>query len=610
MKKLAARILGGLGGAALLLLPAAPLRAQALAAGAAAQTAPPAAPAPPGRANVKIEITGLRGGAARNVRTVLRLARAADQGDELPTGRIRQLFEGADDEIAKALEPFGFYHPRVRKTLTPGDGTWTARFAVDPGPPVVVRAVNIHLRGPGAADPAFQALAHAFPLRPGDTLRSLPYDTAKVALLTLASDSGYLTAAFDTSEIRVDTLADTAAIEVRFETGPRYRFGAVTFDQTILDTNFLKTRIPFHRGDWFRQRPLMQLQANLAEDPYFSAVEVLPHVELATDSLEVPIEVRLTPRPPRLYEGGVGYGTDTGPRGTLRATFRRLNRHGNHAEVDVTGSLIEQSVQTQYTIPAFLHPTGELSFVAGFALLNPSTSSSRTWLVGPRLSRRRFGLRETFSLIFQREGFQIGVDSSTAVLLTGGASWERTRADNRIFPTHGLRTRLDLTGGYRFLIFNATFFQARLSGKFIRSLGARTRLITRAEAGHTFTGVFRSLPPTLRFFAGGDQSVRGYGYEALGPRDQFGDVIGGPNLLVGSVEADYRVLPRWAVAAFYDAGNATNGWSLSLKQGTGLGVRWISPIGLIRLDGAYALNPPAEIGASRWRIHFSMGPDL
>jgi translocation and assembly module TamA len=324
----------------------------------------------------------------------------------------------------------------------------------------------------------------------------------------------------------------------------------------------------------------------------------------------VPIEVVLTPRRPEAYEGGLGYGTDTGPRGRLQATFRRLNRHGHNAEATVVGSLIEQSVQTQYSIPAFIHPTGALTFVAGFALLNPEQSRSTTWIFGPRLSRRRWGWRETFSLIFQREGFRIGVDTSTAVMLTGGASWERTRTNNRVFPTSGLRTRLDLVGGYKIFFFTETFGQARASGKLIRSLGERMRLITRAEVGHTFTKSFRTLPPTLRFIAGGDQSVRGYGYYTLGPRDELGQVIGGPNMFTGSIETDYRVLPKWAVAAFFDAGNANTGWSFALKKGTGVGVRWISPIGLIRVDGAYALDEPGEVGAKRWRIHFSMGPDL
>jgi translocation and assembly module TamA len=100
--------------------------------------------------------------------------------------------------------------------------------------------------------------------------------------------------------------------------------------------------------------------------------------------------------------------------------------------------------------------------------------------------------------------------------------------------------------------------------------------------------------------------VRGYGYQALGPLDEAGNVIGGPTLVVGSVEVDFRVLPRWAIAGFTDVGNALEDLSLDLEQGVGLGIRWISPIGLVRLDGALAVSQPG----TPFRLHLSIGPDL
>jgi translocation and assembly module TamA len=131
-------------------------------------------------------------------------------------------------------------------------------------------------------------------------------------------------------------------------------------------------------------------------------------------------------------------------------------------------------------------------------------------------------------------------------------------------------------------------------------------VLARVEAGHIFTGQFRQLPPTLRFFAGGDQSVRGFGYETLGSRDSLNNVIGGSSLIVGSVEAEWRFLPRFAIAVFTDAGNAFTGFPLSLEQGAGLGLRWLSPVGLIRVDGAFAVSRPG----APFRLHVGIGPDL
>ncbi|HEU4828534.1 MAG TPA: autotransporter assembly complex family protein [Gemmatimonadales bacterium] len=558
----------------------------------------------PGPHPVTVRIEGVDGPLAANVRTVLEISRAADTG-ALSLDRAVRLHRAADADIGTALEPFGYYRPRIRKSLQQDGDLLVARYVIDPGPATIVTRVDVALFGEGADDPAFHEAVTGFPLARGDTLRHLPYETAKLGLITLAGDSGYLTADFDTSVIRVDREAATAEIVIHFATGPRYRFGPVHFEQSILDTSFLRTRVPFATGDPYQRDKVLELQAGLAEDPYFERVEVIPRPERA-DSLLVPIDVVLVPRPPQAFEAGIGYGTDNGPRGRGIARLRRLNRRGHHAEAEIVGSFIERSASVQYMVPAFAHPKGILTLLAGYAILNPATSASRTYVASVRLSRPRLGWRETFSLSWQREAFRVATDSATSTLFLPGASWERTRSDSRIFPSSGIRTRLDLQAAHDGVLSTASLLRVSASGKIVRSLGGRTRALVRAELGRIFTSQFRRLPPTLRFFAGGDQSVRGFGYQSLGPQDAKGKITGGRNLVVGSLELDYRVTPRWAVAVFTDAGNALEDFALDLEQAVGAGVRWISPIGLIRVDGAF---PISEEDAP-FRIHLSIGPDL
>ena len=554
---------------------------------------------------LKVEIAGISGPEERNVRAVLSIVRA-EGGKNLTLAHIRQLDRRAQGEIETALEPFGFYQPIVVGSLRQMGGTWVAHYTISPGPAVRVRRVDIRFSGDGADAPIFRKAISDFPLHQGDTLRHLPYEAWKLALLTAASDSGYLKATFDTTALDVNRTESIGDVLVRFDTGPRFRFGPVTFNQSVLDTSFLATRIPFQEGRPFQQQQLLQLQQNLGEDPYFAMVEVIPRPERAVN-LEVPIEVDLSARKPRAYEVGLGYATDNGPRGRLATTFRRLNRKGHYADAEIIGSLNEQSISTRYNIPAFGNPTGVLTLLAGYAILNPTGSSTRTFLIGPRLARRRFGWRETFLVNYQRSSFGVGVDSGVARMLLGGASYERTRSDSRIYPTQGIRTRLDAQGATRSLASNVTFLQLHASAKVIKSVGPRLRLIARAEGGRVFTSTFRQLPPAARFFAGGDQSVRGYQYLSLGDVDSLGNVIGGRSLVVGSMEADYRFLSRFALALFFDAGNAMESFSLSgLKQGAGAGIRWISPVGLIRVDGAFALS----LSGTPFRLHLSLGPDL
>src|SRR5690606_9543527 len=114
---------------------------------------------------------------------------------------------------------------------------------------------------------------------------------------------------------------------------------------------------------------------------------------------------------------------------------------------------------------------------------------------------------------------------------------------------------------------------------------------------------FSELPASLRFFAGGDQSVRGYRYNSLGPTDASGEVIGGRKLLVGSLEYEHRIRGGWSAAVFYDAGNALEDYGDSLARGAGFGVRWLSPIGQVRIDLASALSEDGN----PWRLHLNIG---
>ncbi|MFP5506345.1 MAG: autotransporter assembly complex protein TamA, partial [Gammaproteobacteria bacterium] len=125
------------------------------------------------------------------------------------------------------------------------------------------------------------------------------------------------------------------------------------------------------------------------------------------------------------------------------------------------------------------------------------------------------------------------------------------------------------------------------------------------EGATTWIDGFRELPASLRFFAGGDQSVRGYDFQELGPRDASGQVIGGKHLVFGSLEYEHRVHGNWGVAAFVDTGNAFNSTHEGLETGAGIGLRWRSPIGMVRLDLAAAVSQDNAL-----RLHFTLGPDL
>lgn len=572
----------------ILLLPAAALRAE----------------------KVRVEVDGLERDLRRNVLATLSLEEARGD-DDLDEDRIRRLHARAPEEIQTALQPFGFYRPGVQSTLEREGDTWLARYTVEPGPALKVTRRDVEILGEGSGDPGFRELAQEFPLAEGETLFHPDYEEGKTALEEYAAENGYLDAAFQTNEIRVDLASYTSEVVLRYDTGPRYRFGPVIFNQDFLDPDLLRGYITWEQGEPLDVNELLEAQNALSDSTYFQRVEVVTRQEQA-QGLEVPIEVNLTASRKQRWTAGAGYGTDTGPRGTVGLELRRINRHGHRGQSELHVSQIEKSFSANYQIPGAYPRTDVLTFQVGYADLRPETSESQSALVGVGLTRARGSWREAFGLNFQREDFEVGVDEGVSDLLLPHASWNRVKADDRISATSGQRLEFKFRGADEALLSNASFLQAQAEGKLIHSFADRFRFIGRAQVGYTETDQFRELPPTMRFFAGGDQSVRGFEYQQLGALDEEGNVIGGPVLLTGSVELEYRFLQKWrflekwGIAAFYDTGNAMESFSGSLERGAGMGLRWVSPIGPIRADAAWALSEPGR----PVRFHLTVGPDL
>ncbi len=559
---------------------------------------------------VRIEIDGLDRDLRRNVLATLSLEEARGDKD-LDEARIRRLHSRAAEEIETAIQPFGYYRPGVQSNLERDGDTWVARYTVEPGPALKVTHRDLQLQGDGANDAGFQRLVREFPLSEGDTLFHPDYESGKASFEEYAAQNGYLDAAYEENQIRVDLASYTSDVILHYNTGPRYRFGPVRFNQDFLDPNLLKGYITWKQGDPINVNELLKVQDALSDSPYFQRVEVVTRQEEA-QGLEVPVDVNLTASARQRWSAGAGYGTDTGPRGTVALELRRINRRGHRGQTEARISQIEKRFSANYQIPGPYPRTDVLTYQVGYADLNTDTSQSHSGLIGAGLTQARGSWREAFGLNYQVEDFEVGVDEGRSKLLIPQASWSRVKADDRISTTKGHRVQLDVRGADESLLSNASFLQAEVQGKLIHSFADRFRFITRAEVGWTETGQFRELPPTLRFFAGGDQSVRGYAYQALGPLDEAGNVIGGESLLTGSIELEYRILDKWrflekwGVAAFYDAGNAMQSFSGSLEEGAGVGVRFVSPIGPIRADAAWALTEPGH----PVRFHLTVGPDL
>jgi translocation and assembly module TamA len=208
-------------------------------------------------------------------------------------------------------------------------------------------------------------------------------------------------------------------------------------------------------------------------------------------------------------------------------------------------------------------------------------------------------------LQFRQENFSESGQEGKSSLVLPGVRFTQRQVDDILRPRKGFRYYLELRGSADILGAESSFLQVLGNADFLYPLPRGFSLIPRIQVGATWQdNPITDLPPTLRFYAGGDRSVRGYTYQSLGPKDAYGNVIGGKNLIVGSLELEYALTKNWGIAAFYDVGNAFNSTDdLRLAQGAGIGIRYYTLAGPIRIDVARQIN----VDDPKFRLHVSLG---
>lgn len=523
---------------------------------------------------------------------------------ELSPAQIRRLYGRAEPQIRTALEPFGYYNPTIEGELAERDGGFVASFAVTPGPAVQVTAVELEVLREAAALPLVRRALRRFRPRVGEPLDHVLYETSKRNVLGALVAHGYLDAEIGTHKVSVTRAANTAEIDLGFKIGVRYMYGEVTFSGNHLPADFLARYVPWKRGAYYMQDDLLLLQQRLTDAGYFGVVEVAPDVEQAADGV-VPINVALVPAKRNLYTGGFFYGTDTGPgvRGSLERRY--VNDRGHKWSIGAELSQRLRTLTSLYTVPLPGPQFRAYNFGATYRDEETDTSESQTLRLAANESREWKGYTRVAGLQFLTGDFTVAEEDGNTTLLYPELVLTKKKTDDPNFTRRGY----SLTGIARATcenpLSNTSFVQLRADAKWIRAFG-RGRFIARGTLGTTWVDDFGELPPELRYFAGGDRSIRGYEYQAIGPRNERELVVGGENLVVASAEWEQYFTRAWGGAVFVDVGDAYTD-AIDTKMGAGVGVRWRSPVGLVRLDLATPISDDFESGI---QLHLSIGPDL
>ena len=558
---------------------------------------------------VRVEVTGVEGEALHNVQEALTLPNGLVRDGKVDRLWLERFARQAKEKSRLALEPYGYYNARVACRIEQDRGEYRLLVSVEPGEPVRLSEVQVELQGPGGAEAPLRRLAASFPLVKGGVLLQPEYERAKGALQALAAELGYLDAAFTRHEIRIAPGATSARIGLTLQSGERYFFdearieGAPDFPEP-----YLRRFLAFKKGEVFSYAKLGETQLNFSNSERFKSVVVTPEKEQAKDR-QVPVLVKLVESSRRTLRPGVGYGTDTGGRFTVH--FRDLNLFhlGHDLELSLYAAQLLQGFAARYTRPSSVDIKSSTSLQFNLQQEDVITYVSR--LASLELDRNRsFGKGElgTAYVKIQQENFTVGSQSSNSRLVLPGYRFSKEQFDNPLRPTRGYRYALDLRGAHPYLGSDTALVQFIAEGNLLLPLPGRLSLQLRNKTGLSLLAdPLAVFPPSIRFFAGGDQSVRGYSFQSLGPTDSTGQVVGGRNLLTGSVELERALYQNWGVSLFFDAGNAFNDFTnMQLRQGAGVGLHYYTPVGGLNLSLAKRLGTSREV----YYIHFSMGFQL
>lgn len=544
---------------------------------------------------------------------------------DVSAAQAQRLYRNAGEQIVKALEAWGYYNAKTDGELKETAQGWTAILHVRAGERLLVGDFSVEVPSPARDEKEVASALANFTPKSGQPFDSTAYEKSKAAVQSALFAVGYLDAKQTVHKVEVSRGANRAAISLQWDVGGRYRFGEVVFKGSQLNDGVLDRYIPWRKGDFYSQSRLLRLQQKLVDADYFAIVDVLPDKEHAVGDV-IPIDVTLAPAPRNIYTAGIFVDSDIGPGIKGSITRRWVNMRGHKAKIEVEIAQREKMLAGTYTIPLPGDDNRAYNFGVAYRNIDTETAQSDTLRLTANETRYWHGWNRTLGINALSGTYTVANIDGTSTLVYPEVSLERKRADDMGFVRDGYSLSLDARASPGP---STRFVQARADAKWIRGFGDRQRLIVRGSLGATAVGDFDKLPPELRFFGGGDRSIRGYAYQTVGPplpADQLpiaiakcnagksttdcGNlIIGGKNLAVASAEYEYYFTPNWGIGTFVDAGDAFSAFGdFKTHIGTGFGLRWRSPVGMVRADLGFPINDPE--GRHGVQLHLIIGPDL
>lgn len=570
-------------------------------------------------ATIQISVNGLNDPIKSKIVTMM-ANRVKDIPRPLNAEKVQLFYKQAPGLAIRGLQPYGYFKSHVTARLEKAGNDWAIVLDINPGPIVKVTNVDLKITGEGANDPAFKHLSRNLEVKTGQTLDIDNYQKAKDSLFNLAANRGYFKAKMLENKIVLNVEALNASIILHFETGPRFVFGETLFPPSDLNRDLLEDYLRYKPGEYFSNAQIQKTQQALAGSGFFSQTVVTP-LPTQAEHVKVPIKVELTPVKPQRYTLGLGYGTDTGPRGTLGFSWKPINSYGHSLNILARGSYLAKTktqtrqnsfINASYVIPGPDPATDAFTISSGYGYIVQDTGKASSF-------KSAFSYntvlgddwQEILALTYLQENYQLtNTPYINATVLFPSGHWQyiRNRAIQKDkIVNNGVSATFDVAGASQALLSHTNFAQGKAGLKALGTLEAtHTRFLFRSQLGYTGVNQLDSIPLTLQLFAGGPGSIRGFAYNVLGP---------GRNLVITSGEIQQRVYDNWYLAGFIDSGvisgsdpTVRNNGGGHYMAGAGGGIVYLTPIGGVEI--AVARPVIAHGDFKTWQLEFSVGTEL
>lgn len=547
---------------------------------------------------ITYDITGVSDEVHKNIEERLHVI-SQQFPDTIDKDELDRILAQSEKEILLAIQPFGYFHPRISHGIKKEANHIVLHFGVHSGPPVRIRTVTIKLMGEGEKDEAMQkALSKATLIKAGETFATETYSETQTFLFTLAHRYGYMKAAMTQHEIQINVNNNTADIYLSLDTGPRFYYGPITFAPSPYDSNFLARFVPFHETQPYSSTEVQALQETLSNSKYFSSVTVNPTVEQANSQHEVPIVIDTQAVKSQQYNFGLGYGTNTGTRTSIGIDLFRVTDTGQHLSTLLNLSTVNTSLSIKYYIPGQQPAINQYTTSFYLGQFSPDAGKAFTKKLSASYETKLNSHWDISSnLNFLTERFSLDDDPyHTTNLIYPSVYLSRLSADNPLNPEKGSRITFETSSSAPGL--DTTFLQMELSGKWIYPPTQHQFLILRGDIGTIYADHYDdTFPLSMRYFAGGYGSVRGYSYQSMGP---------GKYLKVVSAEIQQHIMHDFFVGLFLDAGTASDDLTEPLERGLGIDFIYRTSVGPLSISIAQATTEPDK----PIRIEFNVGTNL